>query len=187
MSIEKKVKVADFIKKYTGYKSNDAKKNYLISIVETHKYVDYLVKVKYVRDILAVSCFDESGNIKIDSCKKYILYINTILTLYTKLDIPENFMSVYDELDKNELIKNILDVIPESELKTFNTILQMCQDDMFTNNYEMHSFINNNISELRSVIVEVATPIIKTLDDKLKELTTEEILKNIIDLVKQGD
>ena len=185
-NIERKIDVKEFVKKYNTFNSKDAKRKYLESMIIEDKYVDYLVKVKYARDILAISCIDkDTGEIKMDSCKKYILYICTLINLYTKFEITSNkAVESYDLLDMNKLVDPILELMPEHEYKTFNTIFKMCQDDLMTNNYEIHGFINRKIKNAYPYISKQVSPLLNNLTEILNNLDDDKvinILKHIFD------
>ena len=46
MSENKKATVEEFVKKYNQFNSTELKANYVKSMVDENKYIDYLVKVK---------------------------------------------------------------------------------------------------------------------------------------------
>lgn len=176
--MSEKIDVFEFVEKYN---STSEKQGLLDKTVPKDTYVDYLVKQKYVRDILTVSCLDSNGNVKLNSCKKYMLYIYTVFTLYTNIDIPENKMVLaFDALDRYNLIDIILAEIPEAELNTFNTVLQMCQDDMITNNYEIHGYINRNIENITTEFSKVLYPIVSNLNKKLDEVDIEKLIQEFL-------
>lgn len=176
--MSEKIDVFEFVEKYN---SVSEKQRLLDETVPKDTYVDYLVKQKYARDILTVSCLDSNGNIKLNSCKKYMLYVYTVFTLYTNIDISENKMVLaFDALDRYKLIDIILAEIPEAELNTFNTVLQMCQDDMMTNNYEIHGYINRNIENITAEFSKVLAPIVSSLSKKLDEVNTDEFIQGFL-------
>ena len=176
--MSEKIDVFEFVEKYN---SVSEKQRLLDETIPKDTYVDYLVKQKYARDILMVSCLDLNGNIKLNSCKKYMLYVYTVFTLYTNIDIPENKMVLaFDALDRYKLIDIILAEIPEAELNTFNTVLQMCQDDMMTNNYEIHGYINRNIENITTEFSKVLSPIVSNLNKKLDEVDIEKLIQEFL-------
>lgn len=168
--MEHKISFNDFIKKYDSYQSKEAQKKYVESIIITNQYVDYLVKVNYAKNILNTACLNKDGNIHMNSCKKYILYVYTILTLYTYLDISEKeAVLCYDELEKRNLVAYIMDGISKFELTSFDTILNMCTDDLITNNYEIHGFINRKVESYKPLITERLPIILKTLKTYIEQ------------------
>lgn len=185
MSENKKVTVEEFIKKYNQFTSTELKCNYVKSMVDENKYIDYLVKVKYAQDIISISCLDENGNIKLNSPKKYSLYIYTIIDLYTYIEIPENkWNECLDLLEKNNLLEVIMTAISKSEIKRFDTILKMCQDDLMINNYEIQGYISRNIENLKETALVACEPIITVISNKINELTKEDLSEIVKELIK---
>lgn len=184
MSEEKKITVVDFVKKFLSFSSFDLRKKYVEGIIIKDKYVDYLVKVTAARDIVSISGFDDDGNIKVNSCKQYTLYVYTLLSHYTNLDIESGDWTVsFDLLEKNDLIEMILSYIPEKELKNFQTVLEMCRNDFMTNNYEIHNFIRSNIDNVTKEFLMLFGPSIQSLNDIVSELDPKDVaqlIKNII-------
>lgn len=185
MSENKKATVEEFVKKYNQFNSTELKANYVKSMVDENKYIDYLVKVKYAQDIISISCLDKNGNIKLNSPKRYSLYIHTIINLYTYIEIPENkWNECLDLLEKNNLIEVIMTTISKSEIKRFDTVLKMCQDDLMVNNYEIQGYISRNIEKIKETALITCEPIITSLSKKVDELTKEDLAEIVKILVK---
>ena len=128
-NINEKISVQDFVDKINRYASKDAKNKYIESIVLKDKYVDYMTKVTLVRDFTNKSCLDQNGNVKMNSCGKYLMYVRTILSLYTKLELdndnPSGFFHEFDMLNKYRIIDDIMKNVPKSELSEWDTIMSM--------------------------------------------------------------
>ena len=132
------------------------------------------------QNIINQSCLKD-GNVHIDSCKKYILYIYTLIRFYTNIDFKEKDVLIqYDLLDSNDLIEKILVLIPEKERITFKTILDMKQDDLMTNKYGTYAFITEQVNRVTSVAPEISkafTPLVEKLNEKLESLDENKIEK----------
>ena len=182
-NVERKIDVKEFVDKCNSYNSDVARNKYIEMLVLKDKYVDYLVKIKYSKDILQVSCFDKNNDIKVDSCKKYMLYVYTLISLYTDISIKENEMvEAFDLLDRYGLIDSILSCLPEKEKVTFDSVLKMCTDDMMTNYYSVHSYINKKINESYPKLAGILTPLLKNITDKLNDIDEKKIyefIKNV--------
>lgn len=147
------IKVADFVEKYESYPTELSQNKYLSATIKIRKYVDYATKVAIANQIIKQSCFDKQGNIRIDSIYKYFLYIVSIISLYTNLEMDAtNSASDYDMLDKNGLIEKIVNLIPENELAEYRTIVQMAYDDCMTNNYDIRAMVNKMILSIQPII-----------------------------------
>lgn len=188
MSENAKITVTEFVTRYNSLKSNDVREKYAESMIIKDKYVDYLVKQKYAQDIISISCLDNKGHIKINSCKKYMMYINTLLTLYTNIEMSEkNCVAEFDMLDRENLIDTLLKYIPEEELGKFDTIMQMCYDDFMTNNYEIHAFITKTADDVINRMTAMVSPLVDEVMKDLNELSAEEIKSLAEAFMKYGN
>lgn len=188
MSENAKITVTEFVTRYNSLKSNDVREKYAESMIIKDKYVDYLVKQKYAQDIISISCLDNKGHIKINSCKKYMMYINTLLTLYTNIEMSEkNCVAEFDMLDRENLIDTLLKYIPEEELGKFDTIMQMCYDDFMTNNYEIHAFITKTADDVINRMTAMASPLVDEVMKDLNGLSAEEIKSLAEAFMKYGN
>lgn len=188
MSENAKITVTEFVTKYNSLKSNDVREKYAESMIIKDKYVDYLVKQKYAQDIISISCLDNKGHIKINSCKKYMMYINTLLTLYTNIEMSEkNCVAEFDMLDRENLIDTLLKYIPEEELGKFDTIMQMCYDDFMTNNYEIHAFITKTADDVINSMAAIVSPLVDEVMKDLNGLSAEEIKSLAEAFMKYGN
>lgn len=188
MSENAKITVTEFVTRYNSLKSNDVREKYAESMIIKDKYVDYLVKQKYAQDIISISCLDNKGHIKINSCKKYMMYINTLLTLYTNIEMSEkNCVAEFDMLDRENLIDTLLKYIPEEELGKFDTIMQMCYDDFMTNNYEIHAFITKTADDVINSMAAMVSPLVDEVMKDLNGLSAEEIKSLAEAFMKYGN
>ena len=188
MSENAKITVTEFVTRYNSLKSNDVREKYAESMIIKDKYVDYLVKQKYAQDIISISCLDNKGHIKINSCKKYMMYINTLLTLYTNIEMSEkNCVAEFDMLDRENLIDTLLKYIPEEELGKFDTIMQMCYDDFMTNNYEIHAFITKTAVDVINRMSGLVSPLVDEVMKDLNGLSAEEIKSLAEAFMKYGN
>lgn len=177
-NINEKISVQDFVNKINRFASKDAKNKYIESIVLKDKYVDYMTKVTLVRDFTNKSCLDQNGNIRMNSCGKYLMYVRTILSLYTKLELdndnPSGFFHEFDMLNKYRIIDDIMKNVPKSELSEWDTIMSMCHQDLITNNYEIHGYISRNVGNIIAAIDKSAEPLVNAIIEKVKEMDTED-------------
>ena len=177
-NINEKISVQDFVNKINRFASKDAKNKYIESIVLKDKYVDYMTKVTLVRDFTNKSCLDQNGNIRMNSCGKYLMYVRTILSLYTKLELDNDnssgFFHEFDMLNKYRIIDDIMKNVPKSELSEWDTIMSMCHQDLITNNYEIHGYISRNVDNIMAAIDKSAEPLVNVMIEKVKEMDTED-------------
>lgn len=184
----KRVNLYKLVETYNKRSSIKMKEEFLKSQIKVVPYLGYGTKMFLANNIVERCCLNETGtSVHMDSCKKYILYVYTLLKYWTNLDIQENDLLIqYDLLDQNDMVEKILMLIPEKEVSTFGTILDMKVSDYLTNNCNTQAFINNKLNEFYPEFSKVVMPIVEKLNDKLNildESKIEKILKNVVKIV----
>ena len=179
-STVKRIDLYKLVENYKKRSSTKLKEEFLKAQVKIVPYQGYTTKLFLAQNIINISCMKD-GKVHIDSCKKYIMYIYTMLKFYTNIDIQEkDLMAQYDLLDENDLVEKILALIPEKEIVTFKTILDMKLDDLMTNKYGTHAFVEeqmDRIENISSKFSEAFAPVIETLTEKVKTLDENKIEK----------
>lgn len=146
--MEKNITVKQFVDNYTAL-SHDSSRQVLLDSIKTVDYMDYSLLTYYANQIIANSCLDENGNLHIDSCKKYLMTVFTLINAYTSIKCsPENWVEEYDLLNKNALIPVIVNLIPSNAVKDLENFTQMKFDDLMTNSYETRAYINQLFMKL---------------------------------------
>lgn len=185
--VEKRINIDNLIKEYNKRTSSKMKKEFLKTVIKIKPYVSYGAKLILADGIINASCL-KNGNVHIDSCKKYILYIYSLIKQYTNIDINEKeLLFQYDLLDQYGLVEEILELIPEKEIVTFKTILDMKQNDLMTNRYGTQAFISEQIDKVKTIspeVIKAFTPLLETLNEKLNNLDENKIEKMINKAVK---
>lgn len=179
---DNRINLYTLVKEYNKRSSTKMKTEFLKTVVKINPYVNYGAKLILADSIIKTSCLKD-GNVYIDSCKKYLLYIYTLIKQYTNIDINEkDLLLQYDLLDQCGLIEEIIKLIPEKEIVTFKTILDMKQNDLITNKYGTHAFISDQIERVKTISPEITkafTPLLETLTNKLENLDENKIEKMI--------
>lgn len=179
-STVKRIDLYKLVENYKKRSSTKLKEEFLKSQVKIVPYQNYTTKLFLAQNIINTSCMKD-GKVHIDSCKKYIMYFYTMIKFYTNIDIQEKDLMVqYDLLDENGLVEKILALIPEKEVTTMKTILDMKLNDLMTNKYGTHAFIEeqmDRIENISSKFSEAFAPVIETLTEKVKTLDENKIEK----------
>jgi len=152
---EERASIIDFVNKYNKITSDKAKEALIQSIVRSNDYyVPYNEKYVYANRIIENSSFDKNGKVHYNGAKQYQLYIATILTLYTKFDIPgDNFSIVFDILNQKHLLDIIVGAMPDDKMD-FDVMLNIAKDD-FEKNYEVaKTDINILISAIKTGMLQ---------------------------------
>lgn len=181
--MEKKITVKEFVDKYnTGKSIMDYTEQYMV----TDKYVPYEEKVNSASRIVKASHYittkDNDGKehkkFHIDSTSKYMLYCLELVRLYTNIEI--NFKESLDQfnmLNSCGALDTIINLISERELKEFRMILDFVESDLFQNEYEIHSYISEQVERFGELIGKSLPSIIKGLDiDKVSKVI--DFIKN---------
>lgn len=172
--VEKNISVLDFVAEYNKCGNKALREDFIRHKLNVNTYVAVIMKKVMADKIIAMSCHDGNGAVKVDSFKRYILETYALINSYTNLVVDEkSWMEQYTALDEAGLISIILGKIPEKEVESFHTIVKMAYDDMMTNEYEIHAFVMNVISKLLPVTEKSAETIvqafIKNAQGKLKK------------------
>lgn len=187
---ENAITIDKLIDGYSKRTSIKMKEEYLKAVIKIKPYVSYGVKMFLADNIINNSCLKD-GRVYIDSCKKYILYVFALIDTYTNIEITEKqWLFEYDALDSMGIIELILTLIPEKEVATFKTILDMKHNDLMTNRYGTYAFIEDQVERIVNVapnLTEAFIPLIEKLNEKLETLDEskiEKMLNKAIKLVK---
>ena len=179
-----RITITELIEGYNKRTSEKLKKDYLLSVIKVKNYIGYSTKTYLAEKIIENSCL-KGANIQIDSCKKYIMYIHTLITYYTNIDFPiKDITFNYDLLEENGILENILEIIPEKEIATFKAILDMKLNDLMTNKYEIHSFITELFTNSILKINTKLSPFVQKICSKIETLDEKKIEKAINKAIK---
>lgn len=175
-----KITIYELLEGYKKRASDKLKDEYLKAVINITPYISYGTKIVLARDIINVSCLNNKQDVEIDSCKRYVLYIYTLLSNYTNIEMSEKDIFVqYDLLDSNDLLEKILSLIPEKEIATFKTVMEMKQNDLMTNKYETHAYISKKLNDIYPEISKVIMPLVEKLGNKVDSLDEKQIEKAI--------
>ena len=176
---EKKIELDWLISKYNSFRSDEAKKVFLEKTIKTVEYTNFEVVCGYVDIIIAQSMFNKNGDILVDSCKKYLLYIYTLIAFYTNINVHANsWIKEFNSICRYGLLDEIIKLIPESEKVTLEAILDMKTGDVNINYYNIQNWLTKKLGDFYPYIAKSldnflnnSQGILENLDeDKIKEL-----------------
>lgn len=176
---EKKIELDWLISKYNSFRSDEAKKVFLEKTIKTVEYTNFEVVCGYVDIIIAQSMFNKNGDILVDSCKKYLLYIYTLIAFYTNINVHANsWIKEFNSICRYGLLDEIIKLIPESEKVTLEAILDMKTGDVNINYYNIQNWLTKKLGDFYPYIAKSldnflnnSQGILEDLDeDKIKEL-----------------
>ena len=169
--MDKTINVVDFIKKYNSIASAKLRENYFNETVKSVDFVNF-EELEYIADrLIDKSYIVKDGALEIDSCRKYLLYIFTVIDVFTNIEIhADKWIGEYNALDYNNLVEKIINVVPKKVKTNFDTILKMKEEDVVFN--------CNSLPNYFSGLIKIITPIIQ--DGILNALDNEiEKAKNM--------
>lgn len=179
----KYISVKEFVKTIKNRASEDARRVYIEGTLAVKDYERYEVVCAICDQIIANSYFTTDGQFKVDSCKKYLLYVSALLNTYTNIRFDENDMlGDFNLLQRYGLIDVIINYIPEAQVAMFDSVLNMKSNDIMTNYYEPHAFVKEQLVKFAPLIhgwiesfLGAAEEMIKDIDaNKIKGLITDE-------------
>ncbi|MCR4717538.1 MAG: hypothetical protein K5656_10180 [Lachnospiraceae bacterium] len=176
----------DYIKVVAQYKTSKDKETFIKKRIKT-QYVPYVEKLRE-----ALNIANASTHIEIDSKQVYkkdtpmmrFLSMNKLVSLYTDITFDNsNVVGMYDALSKEGLMPLLLSSIPATEVSEFMSLVDMCVNDIYENERELSTIIENKLEEISLVVSQVFSTFEETLsqpevkedlEDKIKQFTTKD-------------
>ena len=137
------MKIDEYIRKYNSAKDKD---KFLADSI-MRQYIPYSDKIADCSGIVKAST-ELDGIFKINTPAQFMMFMIQIITRYTDIEKDENILGMFERLDELNLINAIISKVPEREITSYNTILNMVQDDYMENNRTLLSFFETKIQAL---------------------------------------
>ena len=173
------MKIREFIEKYNVIATDRLKEDYLKDNLHIKTYLPFLTKVTLADKLAKVTTLDkDTGNVNVKSDANYLLFCRMIVEQYTDLQVEtEGFYEEYDLLNESGLLDKIMQMIPEKEITEFKMICDFKQKDIITNQYEMHSYISNQVTRFGELIGVTLKPIMEKISEQLENMDEKDIDK----------
>lgn len=192
----KKITIKTFCKEYNNRVNDTLKKQYIKDNLEITPYVLFVKKDALISNLLKATMIDkETGNVKVNSSAEYLLMTRILVENYTNLTVEtEGFYEEYDELKKSGLFDILIitderngrcSLIPAEEIAEFKFLLAQKKNDIFTNRYEIHSFITEQVDRFKTLGEATLTPLMDVVTKKLDEIPKEDLDK-VVEFAKNG-
>lgn len=162
------MKVDEFIRKYNSAKDKD---KFLTDCIKT-QYVPYRIKIADCDGIVKAST-GINGVFKINTPAQFMMFTIQVITRYTEIEKDDDILGLFEKLDELNLINAITSKIPEREFTSYNTILNMIQDDYMENNRTLLSFIETKVSALGLSLDAILDAIQKYVPQETPEVADE--------------
>lgn len=147
--------VEEFIAEYN---SAENKEKCIKKHIIKDKYVPYVEKITRCENIVDHTMYEQVDGVKTfkqNSPIQHILFVLTLVELYTNIDIKFdgiNFIECFDLLERYDLIDDILMLIPEHEIEMWNTFFNMCIDDVVENTRSIGGIIDTKLAASKSTL-----------------------------------
>ena len=176
MMENKTLDILTFVKEYNDVKKKIVCEEFLNKNLVINDYVPFLKKVEMANKIARNSLLDKKNNtIYRQLSVQYILFIRSIITLYTNLvGSTEIWIDEYDALDSSGLLDVVISKIPEKEFSEFKTIVDQVEND-YIYNYSRESTMSRFLNNLFETIKPNITSLFKIIDKKVKESSDEDL------------
>lgn len=170
------VTVKEFVKALTNRSSDDARRVYLEGTLAVKDYERYEVVCAICDQIIASSYFTADGQFKVDSCKKYLMYVSALLNTYTNIRFDENdALGDFNLLQRYGLVDVIIGYIPDAQVAMFDSVLNMKSNDLMTNYYEPHAFVKEQVIKFAPLIHGWIDSFLSMAEDVVKEIDINKV------------
>lgn len=178
--METKYTVEKFIEMYKDNSEEALKK------IMKRKYVPLMEKSITAQDAIArYNLLD--GEVYCNTPMTYLVYVVSILRLYTYLDVKsENTDEDYDLLAQEGLIEVIFKNIGD-DLKEFQSIYNMCKDDFRANYMSNGGIIQRYVKKIKQIIETEKVRIAKWFSSNEGQEILENTIKQMQGTLKENE
>ena len=169
----------DYIKVVAQYRTSKDKESFVKKHIKRY-YVPYTEKLTE-----AIESSKRSTHIVVDEKEIYkkntpmtrFLSMARIIALYTDIECEQDqVINMYDSLSKEGLMVQVLSSIPETEIGEFMSLVDMCVSDIYENEREISSILENKMEAISIVLSQVFSVFENTLSQPdVKEALEEKI------------
>ena len=159
--------------KYKMKKTDEERLQFVKEYIK-NEYVPFETKADVAKAIVDTSYWRTEkidGNkrkvLHVDSVANYMLKCMALVDLYTNIERQKNegkMLEDFNTLNGSGILDMIIQSINPRELKEFNMVLQMTQDDVIANEFENHAFISQQVERFGQLIGTALSPVIEQLD-----------------------
>ena len=193
------MKIFDFIEKYNAIATDRLKEDYLKENLKITTYLPFIKKDALAQNIVNATTYKfedytkedgttgrrRTNQIQVNSTAQMLLFYRVIIENYTDLEVEtEGFYEEYDALNESGVLFELTadfeghpSLIPAKEISELRGMIDLKQRDTMTNQYEIHSYISNQIERITEVGSVVLKPVLDKLDTELENMDDSKIEK----------
>ena len=192
------MKIKEFCKEYSN-RIDKLKGDYLKENLKITTYIPFIKKDALAQNIVNATTYkfedytNEDGTtgrrrtnqIQVNSTAQMLLFYRVIIENYTDLEVEtEGFYEEYDALNESGVLFELTadfeghpSLIPAREISELRGMVDLKQRDIMTNQYEIHSYISNQIERITEVGSVVLKPVLDKLATELENMDDSKIEK----------
>ena len=192
------MKIKEFCKEYSN-RIDKLKGNYLKENLKITTYLPFIKKDALAQNIVNATTYKfedyikedgttgrrKTNQIQVNSTAQMLLFYRVIIENYTDLEVEtEGFYEEYDALNESGVLFELTadfeghpSLIPAREISELRGMIDLKQRDIMTNQYEIHSYISNQIERITEVGSVVLKPVLDKLATELENIDDSKIEK----------
>ena len=192
------MKIKEFCKEYSN-RIDKLKGTYLKENLKITTYLPFIKKDVLAQNIVNATTYKfedytkedgttgrrRTNQIQVNSTAQMLLFYRVIIENYTDLEVEtEGFYEEYDALNESGVLFELTadfeghpSLIPAREISELSGMIDLKQRDIMTNQYEIHSYISNQIERITEVGSVVLKPVLDKLATELENMDDEKIEK----------
>ena len=190
--------VKQFCKEYSN-RIDKLKGDYLKENLKITTYLPFVKKDALAQNIVNATTYKfedytkedgttgrrRTNQIQVNSTAQMLLFYRVIIENYTDLEVEtEGFYEEYDALNESGVLFELTpdfeghpSLIPAKEISELRGMIDLKQRDIMTNQYEIHSYISNQIERITEVGSVVLKPVLDKLATELENMDDSKIEK----------
>lgn len=192
-------KIKEFCENYKNRATDKLKEDYLKENLKITTYLPFIKKDALAQNIVNATTYKfedytkedgttgrrRTNQIQVNSTAQMLLFYRVIIENYTDLEVEtEGFYEEYDALNESGVLFELTadfeghpSLIPASEISELRGMIDLKQRDIMTNQYEIHSYISNQIERITEVGSIVLKPVLDKLATELENMDDSKIEK----------
>ena len=192
-------KIKEFCENYKNRATDKLKEDYLKENLKITTYLPFIKKDALAQNIVNATTYKfedytkedgttgrrRTNQIQVNSTAQMLLFYRVIIENYTDLEVEtEGFYEEYDALNESGVLFELTadfeghpSLIPAKEISELRGMVDLKQRDIMTNQYEIHSYISNQIERITQVGSVVLKPVLDKLATELENMDDSKIEK----------
>ena len=192
------MKIKEFCKEYSN-RIDKLKGDYLKENLKITTYLPFIKKDVLAQNIVNATTYKfedytkedgttgrrRTNQIQVNSTAQMLLFYRVIIENYTDLEVEtEGFYEEYDALNESGVLFELTadfeghpSLILAKEISELRGMIDLKQRDIMTNQYEIHSYISNQIERITEVGSIVLKPVLDKLATELENMDDSKIEK----------